>query len=112
MAHNKKRRLHGSAGTAPQTPSEPRPFRVGSIGARGDGLGAPGPVYLPFTLPGEEVLARVQGERGELVEVSRPSPERVEPPCPHFFACGGCALQHWASGPYLGWKADLVRTAL
>jgi 23S rRNA (uracil1939-C5)-methyltransferase len=36
----------------------------------------------------------------------------VEPPCPHFFACGGCALQHWAHAPYLAWKEDKVRQAL
>ena len=34
------------------------------------------------------------------------------PPCPHFGDCGGCALQHWAAGPYLAWKADQIRLAL
>ncbi len=34
------------------------------------------------------------------------------PPCPHFGVCGGCALQHWADGPYAAWKSDLVRKAL
>lgn len=103
------------AGRAPQltrtTPAEARLFTVEAVGARGDGVAA-GPVYVPFTLPGEQVLARVEDDRGELVEVSQSSPDRVEPPCPHFFACGGCALQHWAPGPYLDWKADLVRSAL
>lgn len=84
---------------------------IQTVGARGDGIGD-GPVYLPFTLPGETVRARGHGERAELVEVLTASPERVTPPCPHFFACGGCALQHWAHGPYLAWKADLVRAAL
>jgi 23S rRNA (uracil1939-C5)-methyltransferase len=111
MAH----KANSGAGRAPQlTQSTPRAtgtFIVQSVGARGDGLAA-GPVYLPFTLPGEEVVAQVEGDRGRLVEMTRPSPERVEPPCPHFFACGGCALQHWAPEPYLAWKAELVRTAL
>jgi 23S rRNA (uracil1939-C5)-methyltransferase len=57
-------------------------------------------------------MAAVAGERGELVEVITPSPDRVAAPCSHFGACGGCALQHWAQGPYLAWKGDLIRQAL
>ena len=68
------------------------------VGTQGDGV-AEGPVYVPFTLPGERVRARVQAGRGELVEVLAPSAERQAPPCPHFFTCGGCALQHWAAEP-------------
>jgi len=80
------------------------------MGGEGDGLAA-GPAFVPFTLPGERVLAAGQGERRELVEVLAPSPERVEPPCPHFGTCGGCALQHWAHAPYLAWKVErLVAT--
>jgi len=80
------------------------------MGGEGDGLAA-GPAFVPFTLPGERVLATGQGERRELVEVLAPSPERVEPPCPHFGTCGGCALQHWAHAPYLAWKVErLVAT--
>lgn len=108
-------KVKSAVGRAPQltstTPREARLFTVVSVGARGDGV-AEGPVYLPFTLPEEQVMARVEGDRGELVEVSQPSPDRVEPPCPHFFACGGCALQHWAAAPYLEWKAEQVRSAL
>ena len=89
----------------------PEQVEIESVGARGDGMAA-GPLYVPFTLPGERVSVRAHGERAELVDVTRPSPERVEPPCPHFFVCGGCALQHWAHPPYLAWKAELVRQAL
>jgi 23S rRNA (uracil1939-C5)-methyltransferase len=63
-------------------------------------------------LPGERVLAEVSGERGRLLEVLEPSPERVKPPCPHFGECGGCALQHWAREPYLAWKRDQIASAL
>jgi 23S rRNA (uracil1939-C5)-methyltransferase len=86
-------------------------LRIDSIGAQGDGLAA-GPVFVPLTLPGETVAATLAGERGELAEVLEPSPDRVVPPCPHFGDCGGCSLQHWASAPYLAWKADLIRQAL
>jgi 23S rRNA (uracil1939-C5)-methyltransferase len=40
------------------------------------------------------------------------SPDRVLAPCPHFGACGGCTLQHWAEAPYLAWKTNLLREAL
>ncbi len=40
------------------------------------------------------------------------SPERVTPPCPHFGACGGCALQHWEAAPYRAWKSGLLDDAL
>jgi 23S rRNA (uracil1939-C5)-methyltransferase len=90
---------------------ELRDLVIGRVGAQGDGV-AEGPVYVPFTLPGERVRARIQAGRGDLVEVLAPSPERQAPPCPHFSACGGCALQHWAEPGYLGFKAGLIREAL
>ncbi len=68
---------------------------VTRIGHRGDGLAdsRAGPVYVPFTLPGESVRISRSGKHARLEAVVTPSPERTEPPCPHFGACGGCALQ-------------------
>ena len=80
------------------------------IGAQGDGIA--GAVFVPLTLPGERVLARVEGGRADMVELLRVSDERIAPVSPHYGECGGCALQHWAHGPYLAWKADQVRAAL
>jgi 23S rRNA (uracil1939-C5)-methyltransferase len=83
---------------------------IEAVGGEGDGVAA-GPVYAPFTLPGERVRVAGKGDRRELVEVLEPSAERVEPPCPHFGVCGGCALQHWDHSAYLEWKvARLVAT--
>jgi 23S rRNA (uracil1939-C5)-methyltransferase len=89
----------------------PVELAIAQVGGEGDGV-AEGPVYVPFALPGERVLAAGTGDRRELVEVLVESPERVEPPCPHFFACGGCALQHWAHAPYLAWKVERLRATL
>jgi 23S rRNA (uracil1939-C5)-methyltransferase len=86
-------------------------FEVVAMGAQGDGVTADG-VMIPFTLPGELVAARRTADRADLIAVRSPSPDRVDPPCPHFGACGGCALQHWASAPYLAWKVERVRQAL
>jgi 23S rRNA (uracil1939-C5)-methyltransferase len=44
--------------------------------------------------------------------VLRPSPDRVDPVCPHFGVCGGCALQHLAEAAYLDWKREKVVGAL
>lgn len=85
-----------------------------AIGRRGEGVaeGPRGPIYLPFTLPGERVRVALEGKRGRLLELLEPSPDRTEPPCHHFGRCGGCALQHWQDGAYREWKRGLVETAL
>ena len=36
-----------------------------------------GPVYIPFTLPGESVTADLQETRGQLVSIDRASSDRV-----------------------------------
>ena len=90
-----------------------REIVVARLGAQGDGVaeldGAP--VFVPFALPGERVVAEVEGERGRLVEVLEPSSQRVAPPCRHFGRCGGCSVQHLAVDAYADWKRDLVVAA-
>jgi len=56
-------------------------------------------VFIHGGLPGERVSARLTGRRrrydeGETIEILEPSPDRIEPVCPHFGQCGGCSLQH------------------
>lgn len=104
------RRAKGRPNPRP-TPGPPVELRLETLGGEGDGVAA-GPVFVPFTLPGERVRAQGSGERRELVEVLEPSAERIEPACPHFGACGGCALQHWAHGSYLAWKVERLAATL
>ncbi len=89
---------------------------VAHMAAGGDGaaVSAEGEtVFVPFTLPGETVRTALAGQsRARLEAILTPSPDRVDPPCPHFGACGGCALQHWADAPYAAWKQNMVRRAL
>ena len=96
--------------------SAPVELTITAVGAQGDGVAArPGsssPVHVPFALPGERVRARVEGGRGEIVELLQASPQRTAPASPHYGECGGCALQHWAHAPYLAWKAEQIRLAL
>ncbi len=51
-------------------------------------------------------------DRRHLLNVERPSAERIAPICPHFGVCGGCAMQHWQSASYRAWKRNLVVEAL
>jgi 23S rRNA (uracil1939-C5)-methyltransferase len=56
-------------------------------------------VFVHGALPVERVRLRVlrrhrHFEEAETEAVLEPSPERVEPGCPHFGRCGGCSLQH------------------
>lgn len=84
------------------------------VGGQGDGIAetSAGPVFAPLTLPGETVRTEVRDGRAEAVEIITASPDRIEPVSPHYGDCGGCSLQHWASGPYLEWKREQVRLAL
>lgn len=103
------RRPRSAPRTKPQGP--PVELTIDHVGGEGDGV-ALGPIFVPFALPGERVLASSSGERRELVDVLAPSPQRVEPPCPHFYVCGGCSLQHWEHGAYLDWKVERLRATL
>lgn len=95
-------------------------LEIAAVGAEGDGIArtAAGPVFVPFTLPGETVaVARVKNH-GMPISWSKTSPERVAPPCRHFGpegkggTCGGCTLQHWADRPYHDFKRQLLIDAL
>ncbi len=56
------------------------------------------PAVVRFGVPGGRVLVRPTGRkrgvwRGVRTALIRPPPNYVEPPCPLFGRCGGCALQ-------------------
>ena len=74
-------------------------------------------LFVPETIPGDRVLARLSHikERlayGELVRMLEPSPNRREPSCPHAPLCGGCQLQHMDYQAQLHWKRQQVADAL
>ena len=66
-------------------------------------------VFIDGALPGERVRFRVikrrrQWDEAGLVEVLKPSPDRVVPACAHFGVCGGCSLQHLSAGAQIAAK--------
>ncbi len=56
-------------------------------------------VFVPYTLSGERVRARVRQIKSKyinatVIKVLSPSQNRVAPDCPHYFKCGGCDMLH------------------
>ena len=82
---------------------------IEKLGQRGDGLthfdGRL--VVVPFALPGETVEQSAGNFR-----IIGTSPDRIEPFCPVFGACGGCKFQHLAQAPYAAWKREQLIDAL
>lgn len=74
-------------------------------------------VFVTRGVPGDRVRARVESVRKGYVrarpeELVEGSPDRREPPCPLFTACGGCAYQHVAYEAQLRLKVDILRESL
>ena len=90
---------------------------IGRLGRRGDGIAdtPAGPVYVQYALPDETIEVESwpgHPDRRRLIRVDVASPQRIAPVCPHFGACGGCAMQHWETARYIGWKRGLVIESL
>src|SRR6266496_3878327 len=74
-------------------------------------------VFVRRGLPGDTVRARVTKVKRNhaealATEVLVPGPQRVEAPCAHFPACGGCRFQDLAYEAQVAAKAEQVRDAL
>ncbi len=74
-------------------------------------------VFIPFTIERELVSAKITREKkqfaeAEVVDLRQRSPYRVDPPCPYFGRCGGCAYQHIDYAHQLEIKTRQVRDVL
>jgi len=79
-------------------------------------------IFIPFTLPGEQVAvdllpsAHGQSHRGyasgHLLQVEKASPLRAHPACPYFTRCGGCHLQHATYAGQVEIKRGVLRETL
>lgn len=74
-------------------------------------------VFVPFGLPGERVRICLTEEkknfaRGELVEILKPSPDRIAAKCKHFGVCGGCHYQNLPYEKQLVIKTEILRDQL
>lgn len=74
-------------------------------------------VLVDGGLPGEQlevlVIERRGSEHGRILRIDAPSPNRIEPSCPHVLeGCGGCDLAHLSHEGQREAKIDIVRDAL
>jgi 23S rRNA (uracil1939-C5)-methyltransferase len=75
------------------------------------------PLFVPNALPGEEGRVKVVKPSkgygfGRLVERTKESPHRQEPPCPIYRECGGCQIQHMTYEGQLQAKEKNVRDVM
>jgi len=103
----------------PQASSLPIEVEIADVAFGGAGVGRVGgkAVFVPFTIPGENVRAHVRRNRtkyveADLDEVLVPSADRVLPVCPVFGICGGCKYQHIAYERQLEIKRNQVAQVL
>lgn len=73
--------------------------------------------FVPFTIDGERVRVRITRQHRKFAEalleaILESSPERVQPVCPYFSACGGCSYQHIRYEHQLAIKARQVEQTL
>lgn len=71
-------------------------------------------IFIPNTLPGEEVEVKITAEKknfllGESLKILKMSEERKIPICPHFYECGGCDLMHIDYEEELNYKETKVK---
>lgn len=69
--------------------------------------------FVPGALPGETVEVSVVKNAERFMEcrlesIVSPSPERIQPACPHFGQCGGCKAQHVSYETSLSLKTQIV----
>jgi 23S rRNA (uracil1939-C5)-methyltransferase len=84
-----------------------------SLGRLADGRA----VFVPFALPGEMVRVRLTEDkrshaRAELIEIVRPSEQRIQARCRHFGVCGGCHYQHMPYETQCALKTAIVADQL
>jgi 23S rRNA (uracil1939-C5)-methyltransferase len=74
-------------------------------------------IFVPQTLPGEEVEAVLTKQKSSFAEASlltvlTASPDRVAAQCPHYGVCGGCQYQHAAYPAQLRLKQEILLESL
>ncbi|HEV2802619.1 MAG TPA: class I SAM-dependent RNA methyltransferase [Pyrinomonadaceae bacterium] len=74
-------------------------------------------LFVTLAAPGDRVRARIERVRGKvafasLAEIIKPSPVRIEPPCPYFGRCGGCDFQQLTYEAQLAAKTEIIRDCL
>ena len=72
------------------------------------------PMFVEYALPGEVVRTKVLKVNkthafGKINEILEESKDRVNPPCPYYYKCGGCQLMHQKYQGQLDFKTQRVK---
>ncbi|MCH9614805.1 MAG: 23S rRNA (uracil-C(5))-methyltransferase RlmCD [Chlamydiia bacterium] len=80
--------------------------KIDSYSKRGHGkVAGKRKLEIPRSIIGEDLEI---DKRGKLLQILRPSQDRVKPRCKHYFECGGCAFQHLDYSAQLKVKQDKI----
>jgi 23S rRNA (uracil1939-C5)-methyltransferase len=95
-------------------------IKISGMTGEGNGVGRTDEgfaVFVPETAPGD--LAKVKIAKANksfafaiLLEILRPSPDRIKPDCPVYKKCGGCCFRHVSYAAELKIKESFVRENL
>lgn len=94
-------------------------IKITDINSSGHGVGRQDgmAVFVPFTVIGDEIEVEIISKEknyaiGKIHKIITPGESRVNPPCPHYFKCGGCNLLHMEYNAQLTCKENIVKSAL
>ena len=95
------------------------PLKIESVTLEGNGVGfyEETAVFVPYTAIGEEIEAKIVKLQknyafGIVHRLISPSKERIEPDCPVFGKCGGCAFRHISYAEELKIKQNAVEQVM
>ena len=74
-------------------------------------------IFIKDTIPGDEARVRIVKRKpayaeARLLQISKASPLRLDPPCPYFSWCGGCTWQNVSYREQLRFKSEHVTESL
>lgn len=74
-------------------------------------------VFIPYSCPGDRLRVKIQQikksfAKAEIIEILKPSRERVEPQCSVFGRCGGCSWQHVSYAEQAAQKKKIISDTL
>lgn len=92
---------------------------IESVSSDGNGVGHIGgmAVFVPHSCGGDCAEIKITEVKrrfayGEVIRITEPSPDRIEPNCPLTQVCGGCQLRHMKYGAEILEKAHMCENAL
>lgn len=94
-------------------------LEIDDIGVEGEGIAHKDgyALFIKDAIPGDFVRIKVIKAKknygyGRLLEVLKPSEDRVEPVCPVARQCGGCQIQHLSYEAQLSYKENKIKNCL